>query len=78
MEFPGYAPDRFERLKDALALKGLKLAADAGELNTHGADVVYAYDAAAQKLNLTLKRPPWTKSMGWFTEQIKAAVEGQR
>jgi hypothetical protein len=76
-QFDNYAPDRFERLRTALEAKGLSLTGSSGEVKAFGADVLYAYDAAGQRLTVTVIKAPFLHSFEGFCGELQQAVAGQ-
>lgn len=76
LTFHGYPPDRYARLKDALAAKGLHLDGDSGTVKEFGADVDYGY--AAGTLTLWVRSAPHFHSMDGFCQQLTDAIAAQQ
>lgn len=70
--------DRFARLEVTMGTHGLQMKGNSGEVKKFGADVTYAYDAAAGTLILNVSHGPHLENFDKFCADLKSWVEAQQ
>lgn len=74
LTFTSYSPDRFAALQAALALKGLNLSGNQGQVRDFGAVVFYDYNSEQQELTIDIQSPPHFHSMDSFVMELSKAI----